>query len=374
MTNDQVFSQHLAVLLTQKPHQHIVNRVLKAIAGMQEHVGYSFGWRFEPVRQPFFKFETILIEKITLTADVSLFDEFGRHFNDDFRAIHFEFYLANPKGNFDSGNWMLLDLDDLIFYINREQNTKAAGQNNFPKLTSCELGSTGFNFISEGGAFRNKYFGTYSGPVFDLYYRDELKELFAIASNGLAFLYRTHDRAIEELELITNYYYSSQINIYPRFNNAIAEVAGNLYAVWERIAFLLHEFFPLQPNAKKALSFKRYIADKVKEAKKDSRLQNADLDWFDQRLIGDHLILEDLRHPAIHYNDNRTPSGTRAVELMKSNMNAQFIEKTKRAWNREVEFLRDELKVFDEALLHAISLLNNWADALDLGKTTGTII
>ncbi|MGZ3811102.1 MAG: hypothetical protein ACXVJN_05215 [Mucilaginibacter sp.] len=373
MTNNPVFNQHLHTRLAQKPHQHIVNHVLKNISGMPEYAGYSFGLVFEPGRTPFLEFETVIIEKIILSADVSLFDERGRHFFDDFKAIHFEFYLVNPKGNYDSGNWMLLDLDDLIFYINREQNTKASEQNNFPKLTSCELGSAGFNFISEGRVFRNKYFDTYRGPAFDLHYGDELNELFAIASNGLAFLYRTHDRAIEELELTPNHYYSSQINIYPRFNNAIAEVAGTLYAVWERIAFLFHEFFHLQPNAKMAPSFKRYITDKVKEAKKDSRLQNVDLDWFNLRIIGDHLILEDLRHPTVHYNDNRTPSGTRAVELMKSDMNAQSIEKTKQAWNRELEFLRVELKVFDEAIFHAISLLNNWANSI-LGKTTGTTI
>ena len=373
MTDDQVFNQHLRARLAQKPHLHIVNHVLKMMSNIPEYAGYGFGLLFEPVRQPFLEFESIVIEKVTLIADISLFDGRRFHFNDDFKGIHFEFYLAKPKSNYDSDNWILMDLNDLIFYVNREQNAKAIEQYNFPKLTNCEFGSGVFDFISEGRSFRNKYFDNYNGPVFDMYYADELNELFAIASNGLAFLYRTRDRAIEELELTPNFYFSSQINIYPRFNNAIAEVAGTIYAAWERIAFLFHEFFPLQLNAKMAPSFKRYITDKAKEAKKNTRLQNTDLEWFDQRINGDHLLLEEFRHPTIHYNDNRTPSGTRAVELMKTEMNAQSITQTKQAWNRELEFLKDELKVFNDALLHAVGLLNNWADALGLVNTTGAI-
>jgi hypothetical protein len=362
----QVFLQHLQARLTQKPHQHIISHVLLGMPGLPEYDGFGFGRRFEPVAHSFMELTDSTIQKISLSADISLYDERGKHFENDIKDCHFEFYLLRYNDLYDSAYWMLMDLSDLLFYLNRLENTLAAQQFKFPVLASCDSAINGFDFISAGREFRNKYFDTYEGPVFDLYFGDELKELFAIASNGLAFLYRTRDRAIQELELTPNHYFSAQINIYPRFNNCIAEVAGTLYAAWERIAFLLQEFFPSAQNPKMPHSFKRYINDKAKYAVKDARLLNTDLTWFDQRINADHLRLEELRHPTVHYNDTRTPTGTRAVELMKSSMDEQSIAATKKAWNEELKFLKDEMKAFDEGLEHSISLLNAWANSLGM--------
>jgi len=255
-------------------------------------------------------------------------------------------------------------LDDLLFYLNRFRNDQAKEDYNFPILSSCELGGQGFNFIDRGRAFHTKYFDQYKGPVFDLYYGDEFNELYAIASNGLAFLYRSRDRVMEEADLMSNYYYRSSLNLYPRFNNAVAEVAGTIYAAWERIAFLLNEFYPLTPNMQMAPSFKRYVTDKAKEAKKDTRLLNPHLEWFKDRINLSHATLENLRHPTIHYNKKRTPSGTRAVELMKQRLDNPGIKLLKQTWNNELAFLKKELEMFNEGLEHAIMLLETWASII----------
>jgi len=352
ISDDQVFLQQLRAQLTYKPNQHLINPVLTSLPGMPVYYGYSFNYPFTADVQPFMQVETSTIDKIIVTADISLFDERGYHFNDDFKGCRFEFYLVKEDGYYNSDGWLLLDLDDLLFYLNRHRNQAAITRFNFPELTSCDLSGTGFDFIMEGRTFRNKYFDLYKGPVFDTFFGDELKELFAIASNSLAFLYRTRDRVFEELDLAPNFNYSASLNLYPRFNNAIAEVAGTLYSAWERIAFLFNEFFPLFPNSKMAPSFKRYITEKVKEAIKDTRLHNPDLEWFSQRIDGGHTILETLRHPTVHYNKLRTPSGTRAVEMMKLFLTAQTVEETKQTWNKELEFLKAELEELNTGLVH----------------------
>jgi hypothetical protein len=366
MTDDQVFLQHLRARLTQQPNQHIAGQVLARLPGMPAYSGFSFNNLFDVAIFPFLQLEGVKIEKISLGAAISLFDECGKHFNEEFTDVRLEFFLVTEDGNYNSDGWLLLSLDDLLFYVNRYRNRQAITEFNFPKLSSCELGTTGFDFIMRGRLFRNQYFEKYKGPVFDTYYGDEFNELFAIAANALAFLYRSRDRVMEELDLSQNYNYRSSLDLYPRFNNGVAEVAGTIYAAWERVAFLFHEFFPLNPNSNMAPSFKSYILGKVKEANKDNRWQNADLDWFKARIDGPHVELENLRHPTVHYNKSRTPSGTRAVELMKSSLDQQVISKTKKDWQRELEFLRMELAVLNISLEHAIGLLEKWAVTLAL--------
>jgi len=362
MTPDNYFSQQISIQLCYKPNQHIVRKVLAKLPGIPVYSGYSFN-SATAVREFFLQLSGAKVEKITVSGSVSLFDDRGKHFNNDLTDCKFEFYLVTEDGYDHPDAWLLLDMDDLLFYLNRYRNNQAIADHDFPKLHSCELGNSRFDFILRGREFRNQYFPAYSGPVFDTYYGDEFRELYAIASNALAFLYRSRDRVMEELELSANFNYRSSLNLYPRFNNGIAEVAGTLYAAWERVAFLFHEFFPLSPNPSMAPSFKRYMNDKLKEAASDTRLQNAHLDWFKSSLNGSHQLLETLRHPTVHYNSRRSPSGTRAVELMKASMNEQTVGETKLKWDEELTFLRQELAALDEGLEQAIGLLEEWGAA-----------
>lgn len=61
--------------------------------------------------------------------------------------------------------------------------------------------------------------------------------------------------------------------MYPRFNNAISETAGSIYNFWERIAFFINEFYPLNANSK-APSYWRYFDEVNKRAAKNSTLRN----------------------------------------------------------------------------------------------------
>ncbi len=361
LTEDQVFKQHLSALLTYHPNQHIIKHVLDKMDGLPDYHGFSIGRNLEVEVDNFLAFEKVRIDKLKVNADISLFDTNGKHFKEEISNCHFEFYIAIEEQNWVPDSWLLLSLDDLLFYLNRLQNEQAIEENQFPKLTSCELGGPGFNYINRGRAFCNQYFSQYTGPVFHLYYGNEFNELFAIATNALAFLYRSRDRVMEEIDLMTNYNYRASLNLYPRFNNAIAEVAGTIYAAWERIGFLLNEFYPSSPNSGMAPSFKRYISDKVKEAKKDKRLLNVHLQWFENRINNSHAILENLRHPTVHYNKSRTPSGTRAVELMKTQLDTQGVLLLKQTWSDDLAFLKRELEVFNDALEQAILLLECWA-------------
>ena len=348
-------------MLTYHPNQHIIKHVLDKIKGLPDYNGFGIGGSFEVEVNKFLELNERKIEKLRIKADISLFDTTGKHFDEEISNCTFEFYLVTDERNYDPDSWLLLSLDDLLFYLNRLQNERAIAENQFPKLISCELGGPGFNYIDRGRAFHRRYFSQYTGPVFDLYYGDEFNELFAIASNGLAFLYRSRDRVMEEADLMTNYYHQLSLNLYPRFNNAIAEVAGTIYAAWERIAFLLNEFYPSAPNSIMAPPFKRYITDKVKEAKKDTRLLNVHLQWFENRIKQSHIVLENLRHPTVHYNKRRTPTGTRAVELMKKQLDAQGVALLKQTWNDELAFLKRELEIFGDGLEQAIMLLECWA-------------
>jgi len=363
-TEDHVFKQYLRAFLTYNPNQHIISHVLDKTEGVPSYKGFSIGRVFNVDIQSFYELKGRKIDKLNITADIGLFDSKEKHFDDEIKGIQFELFLVNEDKNSDPDLWLLLDLDDLLFFINRFQNEQAIQQFNFPRLNNCELGGPGFDFINRGRTFANKYFRQYKGPVFDLYYGDEFNELFTIASNALAFLFRSRDRVFEEADLLNNFNYRSTLNLYPRFNNGVAEVAGTIYAAWERIAFVLNEFYPLRHNMSMAPSFKRYITDKVKEAKKDAGLFNPHLDWFNNRINQSHEILENLRHPTVHYNINRSPSGTRAVELMKQRLDDQGISSLKQKWNEELGFLKKELEEFNDGLEQAILLLESWASII----------
>src|SRR5690606_36849385 len=143
----------------------------------------------------------------------------------------------------------------------------------------------------------------YSGKVFDLFEFDsEINELFAVSSNSLAFLVRFRERVAGELLVANEHNYSPNLNVYPRFNNAIAETAGYIYNIWERITFILNEFFPKKKNF--SPSFEQYFKNRSKELEHKEEYINDEFLWFYKRLEVEHAKLGSLRHPLVHYNKN----------------------------------------------------------------------
>lgn len=255
---------------------------------------------------------------------------------------------------------MLLNLDDLLFYLNWSQNHLTKKEEKFPELEPCSYKEGEFNFISSGRELYNKYFPDYSGGALDLYFNDELIESYALLSNNLSFLYRYKDRVFEEIAQYDNSNYQSSLFMYPRFNNAISETAGSIYNFWERIAFFINEFYPLNANSNTAPSYWKYFAEIKKRATKNSTITNSNLDWFVSRLGNkkEQKRLNDLRHSLIHYNKGKNIKGVRSASFIE---NRPDKDKTIKEWKSEILFLRNELDNLSIALEKVIGLIETWA-------------
>lgn len=194
------------------------------------------------------------------------------------------------------------------------------------------------------------------------YFEYELTELYAILSDNLAFLYRYKDRAFEEIDVKDYSRCRYQIFMHPRFNNAISETAGSIYNFWERLAFFINEFYPLNANSNSAPSYWKYFDEIDKRATKNSTLKNIKLDWFVARLhiTKEHERLNELRHPLVHYNKTRNVKGTRSADFIEKQ---PYKEEIKKEWDAEILFLRNELDNLSIALEKVIGLIETWASA-----------
>ncbi|OAQ38294.1 hypothetical protein A5893_16020 [Pedobacter psychrophilus] len=198
------------------------------------------------------------------------------------KNFRIEFYISYGNVNEDYRNPVIMGIDELLYFLTKKVNDRIIKDISFPRLDYLEYNELGDDFISYGRVLINKYFPEYKGEVFNLFEIDnELKELFAVSSNSLAFLVRFKDRVKEELIVAKEYSHISNLNIYPRFNNAIAETAGYIYNIWERIIFILNEFFPKKKNKTNyPPSYEQYFIDKNKEFEIKVGYVNDEFLWF----------------------------------------------------------------------------------------------
>lgn len=345
------------VMLGYEPNKHIVVQAMEKYEGIPNYNGYSFGFNLEGSRTRFLETSENVVYKINFTCDLELYDHTGKMMNFLIPNFSLELYQIDKDGN----DMTLMNVDELIYYVSTVRNDEVKIRYNFPPLTACEYSDTGHNANAKGREIRNKYFPRLAAKSLDLHFEDELREGYAVATNALAFLYKYKDRVIGELKVLNNERYRSDFHIFPRFNNAIAEVAGSIYSIWERTTFMINEFFPADSKAAQAPSFNQYMKAARKKVLRRPELNTAAYQWFLDRFENGHTILSDLRHPTVHFNDKRIPSGMRSTELLKSRpheLNAAQLEKK---WLGELDFLKAELGRISEGLLKAVQLIEEWA-------------
>lgn len=352
---DEIFSE-----LRYHPNKHLIHTRLLAYKDLPQYKGFVFEYNRNGSSTPFLTVNGKEIDRYEITCDLGFYDETGKHL--DYKLLNFtiELFIVRREPEY-SDNLIIMGIDELAFYLNAQRNDEAKAIFDFPPLAPCELSSEGFNYISEGRRILNSYFPTLKGPALDLYFEDELNEIFAVTGNALAFLYRIKERVFEETSLIKSHRYSSQFNIYPRFNNGISEVAGGLYSFWERIAFVFNEFFPLSQSSNRVPSFYQYFTKQSEKA--NPSLKTLNFNWFVERLDNEHKRLGELRHPMIHYNKHSNPSGMRSAELIKqlhNNLDPAILQQT---WADELEFLKSELAALSTGLEKMLIVIEEWAIA-----------
>jgi len=330
---------------------------MEKYAGIPDYTGFSFGLNLEGSRTKFLEISENVVYKVSFTCDLEFYDH--THKIMDFQISHFslELYRIENDGN----DMTLMNVDELVYYVSTVRNDEVKISYNFPLLTACEYSNTGDNANSKGREIRNKYFPTLAPNSLSLYFEDELKEGYAVATNALAFLYKHKDRVIGELKVLNNDRYRSDFHMFPRFNNAIAEVAGAIYSIWERTTFMINEFFPAVPNAAQAPSFIQFMKAARRKVLRRPELNTPAYQWFLARFENEHATLSELRHPTVHFNDNRTPNGMRSTELLKTRSKDLNAAQLERQWLSELDFLKTELGSVSEGLLKAVQLIEEWA-------------
>lgn len=356
---DQVFSE-----LRYPPNKHLVINKLTEYDYPEVYSGFVFELNREAESSVFLKIDNITVEKLILISDLSFWKDCDPHFRFLLSGFQLEIYHVIKDGYYSSKDLLLLSLDELILYLNVQNNDKAKLQFNFPELRPCEFEDGGFNYITESRNIKNLFFAEKPdlSAALHVHFETELKEIYAIAANNLAFLYRTKDRVFGEILSLKNDQYYLGFHLYPRFNNAVSEVANSLYSLWERIAFILNAFFPANPKRSMTPSFKEYFTiKKNKEVSQNLSLETPSYNWFQARLATEHPRLSDLRHPMIHYNENRNPPGMRSVELLKVSCSELNVPELIIKWTDEIQFLRSELDQVSVGLEKAILLVKEWA-------------
>lgn len=356
MTENQEIRRVL-VMLGYEPNKHIVVQALEKYTDIPDYTGFNFSFNLQGSRTRFLETSENVIYKVSFTCNLEFYDHAGKTM--DFQIPHFSLELYQIEN--DRNEMTLLNVDELVYYVGKVRNDEVKISYDFPLLTACEYSDTGNNANAKGIEIRNKYFPKLAANSLNCYFEDELKEGYAIATNALAFLYKHKDRVIGELKVLNNESYRSDLHMFPRFNNAIAEVAGTIYSIWERTTFMINEFFPVDPNAAQAPSFIQYMKSARKKVLRRPELNTAAYQWLLARFENEHATLSELRHPTVHFNDKRTPNGMRSTELLKTrpkDLNAAQLEKK---WLSELDFLKTELGRISEGLLKAVQLIEEWA-------------
>lgn len=343
--------------LTYSPNKHLVNNRISNYSNVPTYEGYFFGNNRDGVSSPFLEVNGKKIEKFHLTCNLGFYDSTGKHLEHQIQDFSIDLFiiLKNPKYVEDH---IIMGIDELALYITMQRNDEIKELFSFPVLTPCQLPQVEFNYIDEGGRILNTYFPNLKSPSLHLYFEHELNEIFAVTSNSLAFLYRHKNRAIEEISIIGNNHFNPQFHVYPRFINSISETAGYLYSFWERIAFVLNEFFPIN-NANRAPSYYQYFTKQKKDISSRSKAFN----WFINRLDNEHKILGEMRHSMIHYNKSISPSGMRSIAFIEQLHNGLDKNEIGKTWSDEIDFLRSELTNLSDGLKNTLLLIEEWAIA-----------
>ncbi|MBD1432361.1 hypothetical protein H8B06_05955 [Sphingobacterium sp. DN00404] len=348
---DELFGE-----LFRAPNVHLVKKRLKNYSDAPAYHGVICFSDKDGSISTFIDVNKKEINKLSLSCSLSFYDSKGRHNENLLSNFSIDLYVVLRRPECVE-NHILMGFDELLVYLKIQRNAELQSSLNLPTLSACECTTQKFNYINEGRRIRKIYFPSYSGPVLDIYFENELNEVFVITRNALTFLKTHKERVFEELELLGNH--DSGLNLYPRYNNCIAETAQGLYNFWERIAFIFTEFYPLNANAKNPPSYGKYFRDKGKSL--DPSLKTHLFNWFFNRLDNEHSRLSTMRHPSIHYNSSNTPSGMRSVQLIKDFHKQLDIAELKEIWSNEIDFLNAELEVLSEALEKALLLIEEWA-------------
>lgn len=344
-------------MLGYEPNKHIVVDTMEKYEGIPDYTGFSFGSNLEGSRTKFLETSESVIYKVSFTCDLKFYDHTSKIIDFQIPNFSLELYQIDNEGN----EMTLMNVDEFVYYVSIVRNDEIKIKYDFPPLKACEYSDTGDNANSKGREIRNKYFPTLATNSLNLYFEDELKEGYAVATNALAFLFKYKDRVIGELKVLNNDRYRSDFYMFPRFNNAIAEVAGAIYNIWERTTFMINEFFPADPNAAQAPSFIQFMKATRRKVLRRPELNTAAYQWLLARLENEHTTLSELRHPTVHFNDKRTPNGMRSTELLKTRPNDLNVARLEKKWTGEMDFLKTELGRVSEGLLKAMQLIEEWA-------------
>jgi hypothetical protein len=348
-------------LLCLFPNKHLITQELSRYGNIPIYGSYSFGINRVIGIEVFLVLDQKKIELFKIKAELCFHDETGRLLDFTIEDFSIQIFVATKIQDNSYDQPEIMGIDELIFYLNSHQNIKAKKQYKLPYLNIWHWPLETFGFKREGLNILSSYFPNHDGKVFDDDYESELKELHAIITNNLAFLLRYQERVMEELELIYNQAYESDLNVFPRFNNSISETASSMYNFWERIAVILNSFYPSKPNAKSPPSLNQYFREIKKVIGNDSRYQNKYLDWFVIHLSNEHKRLGDLRHPMIHFNFDRNPHGLRSADLMKEMWKGIDPQKIQFQWKSEIKFLQQEITELIIGLEYSLELIKCWA-------------
>ncbi|HCN84007.1 MAG TPA: hypothetical protein DIT07_10370 [Sphingobacteriaceae bacterium] len=345
--------------LTYRPNQHLVKKELEKYHNIPKYKGYVFGHDAKIVISDWLEFEDEKIAKCSLTSSMRFYDDSEKDIGQNLQDFKIEIFLINQKDNryFDI---TVIGLDEVIFYVNGKLNLQAKTTYNLPQLTACSHTPGMFSFLDGMRNIRNQYYPVeFTNPMLDTYFEDELLELFAMATNKLAFLFRNKDRVFEELITMAKGE-PLYVFLYPRFTNTISEVASLIYSIWDRIIAFLNGFSPTAYGG--MMSYKSYFTAKKDDVKKNSALKNSEFDWFQNRLSKEQKRLDELRHPLIHYNITRTTKGTRSAHLIENfHKTLTNVNQVEKAWSDELEFLKSEMAEISVGLEYSSRLIENWA-------------
>jgi len=276
-----------------------------------------------------------------------------------------EFFVSYGDAGGTYNRPLILGIDELSFFINRRLSDSITQSEGFPKLSFVSERSLNDDFISKGRAILRNFFPDYDGSLFNvLDFEKELTESFALAGNSLAFLIRFQERVRLELNVAKNDNFESKLIVYPRFNNAIAEAANQIYNLWERIVFLINEFFPLKNGTKSGQnppSFNKYFGTKNRDFKEESAFRTQTFKWFLERLDEQHKRLSNLRHPSVHYNKMGKIKGVRSAQFVLDSLERGDFANDFLKMKNEIAFLYNELGQVDTAVRNALSLVEEWA-------------
>lgn len=140
------------------PNKHIVLQALRKYNLDFEPEYFYFDSIVDPKRIHFINLNDIQVFKTNIKCDITFTKTPENHNKKTLKDFLLEFYVVYCDSNDDEP--LLLNLDDLLFYLNWSQNHLTKKEEKFPELEPCSYKEGEFNFISSGQELYNKYFLT----------------------------------------------------------------------------------------------------------------------------------------------------------------------------------------------------------------------